>query len=486
MYEGTFAPWEHYPKFLYFNEVQNPLSVLEDFFNSDWLEDHQKDLKRWRDAVIADDYFRDERFGPSTLLFNYNLAVRLLEAMYLLWVKYEHDWQRPKPLTDEQLLEQMEEWDNPDNLSDAELKNPYLVVEKVFRTYNLPQYRSIFEEWLHEALSIKTNEEEIRIKELVPVYENMLLLYSAAWLIHKRAGWESGERKALQSSKEKQNEEISEIEPVILKEPIKAIIPNLTAAQKLGLDEVISVITKKVLPVESITLLGTHPDPFTFYLVILLNDHDKLAEHEVANRIEDICRPLVSIITIVHKGNSARSGISMGNRFWNYTFSKGLNVYAAPGFELPEYKMLESDVYKDKVKTDWERWGGQGKAFLKGAYYYIDIENYTLALFSLHQAAESTLIGTIKCVLGYRFSVHNLLRMLRITQLFTDELRNVLEMDRPENLQLFNLLQVAYSETRYRGSFIANENAVRQLVPIVESLLATAQAVYEKFVENEQ
>jgi HEPN domain-containing protein len=260
--------------------------------------------------------------------------------------------------------------------------------------------------------------------------------------------------------------------------------PNLTAAQKLGLDEVISVITKKVLPVESITLLGTHPDPFTFYLVILLNDHDKLVEHEIANRIEDICRSLVSIITIVHKGNSARSSISMGNRFWNHTFSKGLNVYAAPGFELPEYQMLEADVYKDKVTTDWERWGGQGKAFLKGAHYYLGIENYTLALFSLHQAAESTLIGTIKCVLGYRFSVHNLLRMFRITQLFTDELKNVLEMDRPENLQLFNLLQVAYSETRYRGSFIANESAVRQLVPIVESLLATAQAVYEKFVEE--
>jgi len=484
MYEGTFAPWEHYPKFLYFDEVQNPLSVLDDFFNSDWLEEHQKDLKRWRDAVIADDYFKDEKFGPATLLFNYNLTVRLLEAMYLLWVKYEHDWRNPKSLTDEELLEQMEEWDNPDNLSDAELRNPYLVIERVFKTYSVPQYRSIFEEWLYNALSIKTCEEEIRVNELVPVYENMLLLYSAAWLIHKRTKWESGEKRSLKSKNDKENGKDLEIEPIILKGPIRTIAPNLTAAQKLALDEVIAVITKRVPSVESITLLGTHPDPFTFYLVILLNDQDKVAEYEVASRIEDICRPLVCIITIVHKGNSARSGISSGNRFWNHTFGKGLIVYSAPGFELPEYQMLEAEVYKDKVKTDWERWGGQGKAFLKGAHYYLGIENYTLALFSLHQAAESTLIGTIKCVLGYRFSVHNLLRMLRITQLFTDELKDVLEMDKPENLQLFNLLQVAYSETRYRGSFIANEQAVQQLLPIVESLLATAQAVYERFCEN--
>jgi hypothetical protein len=56
-------------------------------------------------------------------------------------------------------------------------------------------------------------------------------------------------------------------------------------------------------------------------------------------------------------------------------------------------------------------------------------------------------------------------------------------MDKPENLQLFNSLQVAYSEIRYRGSFITNESAVKQLVLKVESLLSTAQAVYEKFVE---
>lgn len=486
MYEGTFAPWEFYPKFLYFNEIQNPLKVLDDFFSSDWLECHQKELKEWRDAVIAEDYYSHPKFGPSSLLFQYNLNVRLLEAMYLLGIKYEQDWPRYKPLSDEELSLQQAAWDYPDNLSDEELKNPYLVIEKVFKTYSLPQYRSIFEEWLYYALSAKTNEEEIRNNELLPVYENMLLIYAAAWLIHKRAEKASGERKSLRSKKEVANEkEIAPIQPVVLKEPIKDILPNLTAAQKLGLEEVVSVITKRVESVESITLLGTHPDPFTFYLVILLNDYDKLVEHEVAGRIEDIVRPLISVITIVHKSNSARSGINTGNRFWNHTFSKGLKVFSVPEFTLPEFQLLEAEVYKDKVRTDWERWGGQGKAFLRGAHYYLGIENYTLALFSLHQAAESTLIGSIKCVLGYRFSVHNLLRIIRITQLFTDELKDAIGMDKPENMQLLNLLQVAYSETRYRGSFIANKTAVEQLVPIVESLLGTAQAVYEKFVDDD-
>jgi len=486
MYEGTFAPWEHYPKFLYFDEVQNPLSVLEDFFNSDWLEDHQKDLKRWRDAVIADDYFKDERFGPATLLFNYNLTVRLLEAMYLIWVKYEHDWQRPKPLTDEELSEQMEEWDNPDNLSDAELKNPYMVIEKVFKTYNLPQYRSIFEEWLNEALSIKTNEEEIRVNELVPVYENMLLLYSAAWLIHKRAEWRSGERKFQKLKKERQYEEHANNEPIILKEPLKDVAPNLTAAAKLGLDEVVDLITKKITGVRSITLLGTHPSPFTYYLVILLDDSERLAEHEVGNRIEDLCRPLVSVITIVHKVSVAKQAIPSGSRFWNNTLSKGLNVYRVPEFSLPAFQLLSREAYIEKSITDWERWGVQGKEFLKGAKYYIDNGNYTLGAFMLHQAAESTLIAIIKAVTGYRFSAHNLSRMIKMTLLFTEELKNVFELNTTEGSQVFTLLQVAYSEARYRGSFVADEETVKLLLPKVELFLGIAQAIYNRFIQNKK
>jgi len=478
MYIGPYTPWEHYPKLLRYDEVQHPVDVLEDFFSVSDLDGHRRLLKEWRDFVISEKYYAHKRFGPGSLLFIHEVNLKLLEAAYLLLLNYEHHWPRPEPMTEEALEEEKVGWEEqPANLSYKELLNPYKAIKRVFKHYSLPAYRDHLGEWLTFALSIKTNEEEIRAHEFIPVYENLLKLYDAAWLIHFRTKAVAKPQKCLPAA-------VEEIETVILKEPIKDITPNPSAAAKLGLDEVVDLITKKITGVRSITLLGTHPSPFTYYLVILLDDSERVAEHEVGNRIEDLCRPLVSVITIVHKVSVAEQAIPSGSRFWNNTLSKGLNVYRVPEFSQPAFQLLAHETFVEKSMVDWDRWGSQGKEFLKGAKYYIGNVNYTLGAFMLHQAAESTLIAIIKAVTGYRFSAHNLSRMIRMTLLFTEELKNVFELNTTEGSQVFNLLQVSYSEARYRGSFVADEETVKLLLPKVELFLGTAQAIYDEFVKD--
>lgn len=486
MYIGPYTPWEHYPKLLRYDEVQHPLDVVEDFFNVSDLEGHRKLLKEWRDFVIAERYYAHKCFGPGSLLFTHEVNLKLLEASYLLSLNHEHHWPRPEPISEEDLAEERAEWEEqPENLAHKELLNPYKAIKKVFKKpYSLPAYRDHLAEWLTYALSIKTNEEEIRAHEFIPVYENLLKLYDAAWLIRLRAKKASKQQKPLTTTDEEDNRNSQVNNAVTLKEPIKEIAPDLTAASKLGLDEVVDLITKKITGVRSIILLGTHPSPYTYYLVVLLDDSERVAEHEVGNRIEDLCRPLVSVITIVHKVSVARQAIPSGSRFWNNTLSKGLVVYQVPEFSMPAFHLLPRETFVEKSIVDWERWGVQGKEFMKGAKYYIDNGNYTLGAFMLHQAAESALIAIIKAVTGYRFSAHNLSRMIRMTLLFTEELKNVFELNTTEGSQVFNLLQVAYSEARYRGSFVADEELVRQLLPKVELFLATTQAVYEAFVDD--
>lgn len=58
------------------------------------------------------------------------------------------------------------------------------------------------------------------------------------------------------------------------------------------------------------------------------------------------------------------------------------------------------------------------------------------------------------------------------------------ELNTTEGSQMFNLLQTAYTEARYRGSFIADEESVKILVPKVELFSDTAKGVYDKFIEK--
>jgi hypothetical protein len=172
----------------------------------------------------------------------------------------------------------------------------------------------------------------------------------------------------------------------------------------LGLDEVVALIKKDVPSVKSITYLGTYHTPFTFYLLILIDDEEKIPEHSLVNKTENNCRNLVNVYVLVHKVQSAVSGLLKGSRFWTAALHKGINIYRDEELRLPESLKITIEEEQFRAKCNWERWGKQGRDFLLGAGHYIKNDNYKLALFLLHQATESTLIGFIKVVFGYRQS----------------------------------------------------------------------------------
>lgn len=150
------------------------------------------------------------------------------------------------------------------------------------------------------------------------------------------------------------------------------------------------MIVARIPSVCMIYLMGTNPNPFTYYLLILIDDKEKTPEHEIANKIEDNCRYLASVFVFVHKLASAKDALANDKRFWHNPLYKSINHYKAPDVELLGSHPIDSSVWLEKANHDWNRWGIQGKEFMKGAVRYIEDGNYSLALFSLHQAAESS------------------------------------------------------------------------------------------------
>ena len=258
----------------------------------------------------------------------------------------------------------------------------------------------------------------------------------------------------------------------------------MSDAGKLRLNEVLAVILKEVPSVRQVVLLGTHPKPFTYYLLVVIDDSDKTPEHEVANKIEDNCKTLVSVFAIVHKATWSKQEIEAGDHFWNTAMYHGIRVYTSDGFTLPEHRPIGKDVWMETARKDWNRWGKQGLQFLKGAKRYMEDGNYGLGAFMLNQAAESCLIGIVRVLSGYRTSSHNLSRMLRFTVLFTDEIIDVLELEKPEEVKLFNLLQSAYSEARYKNDFWLEEGTAKLLSLKVQLLVKKIEVFYLKWIST--
>ncbi|UEG55029.1 HEPN domain-containing protein [Mucilaginibacter daejeonensis] len=477
-----------YPKHLDQDEVNEPLKVISDFFSADWLPGHLESLLEWRKYVIEEGYYTDKhKKSPAGLLFTHQLNAKLVEAVYLV----SHTKRALKLADaihinfDQQLHQEEQEWLHyPVHLSSVERINPYFAISNFFKSYSVSQYLVLLYEWLETDLSNYSSDEFLDTSDVIYLYENMQKLYEAAWIIKQR--------EIEPTFKKSEDVRDKTITVQVKRYPLRLPLIHfhcrfneaITPAEQLGLNQLVEIILKEIESVLMVIHLGTHPDPDTFYLLIITKEQDKTSEHQLLDKIEKKCSHLINVCAIVHKSDAFLRALEDGSRFFINALQKNKIAYQSSRFELPDLRNPDEKFIKSQVEDIWNRWGKQGKDFLDTSLNCLDDGNYNLAVFLMHQAVESTLSAIIRVNLGYRLSIHNLARQLRITLIFTDDLKNVFDFSVASDVQLFELLQTAYSAARYKDDFEVDKETVRALSDKICKLFITAEEMYRQVVEQ--
>lgn len=476
------------PRYLDQDEVNEPLKVISDLFSADWLPGHLESLLEWRKHVIEEGYYTDEhKKTPAGLLFTHRLNARLVEAVYLI-----SRTKRALKLADAihinfdvQLQQEEQDWLHyPVHLSSVERINPYFAISNFFKVYTVDRYLDLLYEWLETALSNHSADEFLDTSDVIYLYENMQKLYEAAWVIKQREI-----EPTLKKSEDERNELVTaQVKRYPLRLPLMSFNCSFNEVVKpeeqLGLNRLVEMILKEIESVLMIVHLGTYPSPNSFYLLIITEEQDKTPEHQLLDKIEKKCGHLINVCAIVHKSDAFLRGIEEGSRFFINALQRNKIAYHSSKLELPELRNPDEKYIKCQVEAIWNRWGKQGKDFLDTSLICFDDGNYNLAVFLMHQAVESTLSAIIRVNLGYRLSIHNLARQLRITLIFTDDLKNVFDFTLVEDVQLFELLQTAYSAARYKDDFKADKETVKALSDKVCKLFITAEGMYHRVINQ--
>jgi len=172
------------------DEIADPIQVVHDFFSAAWLPNHLKMLKQWRnDASLASDKASIKK--PANLLYDHELTMKLLEAAWLLRNKklgrVKIDAQKEADVAKWYIkMEGKKLRDYPTNLSFREILKPSSVIKKMFKIHQLNAYRKILNTWLYDALSTCFMEESLSKAEVITVYEQLVKLSEAMWLISER------------------------------------------------------------------------------------------------------------------------------------------------------------------------------------------------------------------------------------------------------------------------------------------------------------
>lgn len=170
--------------------------------------------------------------------------------------------------------------------------------------------RQYLHEWLRLALMNSTRDPDINAPEVIPVYESIQKLHSVAWLIHQRTIGRV--MLPLEASQQPVTKE-TPIESFLNEQPIPVGIPTqVTSIEETGLKGIVDLIIERISSVRLVYLIGTHPDPLTYYLLILIDKDEKIPEHDIANKIESFCKPLSFVYLFVHKLSSALKGVDQG------------------------------------------------------------------------------------------------------------------------------------------------------------------------------
>jgi HEPN domain-containing protein len=495
MHTGTYAPWEHYLKYLRQHEVVNPLSVIEEFFGVDIIEGHQEKLKEWRNYVVTDDCFKDDRHGPGTLFFTSYINVKLVEALYLLMLAYMENRYRRSEVTETQLEEERLTWVYfPDDLPEDMLINPYQYLRKLFKKFMPQHYQDILNEWLHAALSNEANDDTISAADIIQIYEAQLRLYAIAWIIYQR---ESG-RRQLKTKFSKTSDPQVNIDAVDAistgsktntecydkqENNTTSVFMNLNTNVNYGdhalINRIIDSVKHKIETTLAVIYLGTKKNvPSSVYLLVITSNEEKRQGHELTSTIAETCKPFANVTALVNNIGNVISAVNGGNYFYSNVLLKCTVVIKDTGLQLPVPHPIKRIDFLEKGERYWRHWYGQGRAYLQSAERYILNEEYNLAALSLHQSVQNVLIALIRSILGYRVNVVNLSRMLKITEMFTDKLVSSFELDTLEGLRYYNLLYQAYHDARFSDDFKVEKDEVVYLLAKVKKVVETADSFY--------
>ncbi len=207
------------------------------------------------------------------------------------------------------------------------------------------------------------------------------------------------------------------------------------------------------------------------FFLILINDLGNKSLQDWQDKIEANCRHLGAGSVWVLSTKSFHEWLKQGHAFAIQVWQKAVKLHdkgAITAASVPVECALEDEAEIEKNQVAGKN---RAKEFLVGAELFVARKQYSMAAFMLHQCAEQALITLVKARTGYHANTHSIERLLRLAELVSYQIRDVLPRTTEKQKSLFSQLQKAYIEARYKADYKATEEDLLYLLPKVKDMV---------------
>ena len=273
---------------------------------------------------------------------------------------------------------------------------------------------------------------------------------------------------------------------------MKTVLPCITESQRKLIQETVGRIVESALPEKIIcygirTLCierwssfsnGDKSEPsISIDLLVILQEKDKGKRESVSDIVENLSNESIRLISVVHSMDAVNINLEQGNPFFTTLYSNGVLVYDSNRVPL--------SVPVNSVTNNSFNEGNQRKFDLAQMFYETACDCATegrndVAVFMFHQAIELTCIALLRTCLGYKPTTHSIKRLFMLIENVTQEIEQIFPRSTNEEAELFNILQRAYSDVRYKESYSVSGDKVFTLLERVHEFQVMALATCEK------
>ncbi|NOT74425.1 MAG: HEPN domain-containing protein [Cyclobacteriaceae bacterium] len=257
------------------------------------------------------------------------------------------------------------------------------------------------------------------------------------------------------------------------------MLPGITESQHALIQEVVSRIVETAHP-EKIICYGVRAKSHNFWssfistdktnavttmdLLIILHYKDKSKRESISDAVEKLSNESLSLIPIVHSIDAVNSNLESGNPFFVTLYKKGVLLYDNNAVPLIAPPTEVNPEVQTSFDTGTRRKFDLGQALYESAVECSRAGRYEVAVFMLHQAVELTSISLLRNCLGYKPTTHSIRRLFLLLENITLDIHEIFPRSTESDLEIFNILQRAYSDVRYKELYSVSSESVSSLL----------------------
>lgn len=190
-----------------------------------------------------------------------------------------------------------------------------------------------------------------------------------------------------------------------------------------------------------------------------------------------------TITIICHGRQSVMDAVQHNSRFFISVLTSGKLLYSNDGLldgnPIPPFIPTKGAI---KALKHYEHRMPLADGFLMCASECLEKEQFGICAFMLHQAVEQACICLVRVHIAYRSEFHNLYRLLRLCQCFSEK-PFLLFLSTPEDERLFDVMAKSYSGSRYKDDFMVSRTDAESLYQRVAPFLLLVKKMCDDKIE---